>query len=674
MKQTIKKNFLKWIVIILGLSIPIIFLLFIPYIKTGENLNYAWLDLLYTVRGNIQPDKDIIVVAIDEPSFQEINRQWPWPRALHGKVIKNLKKAGAKVVAFDIMFVEPSKYPEDDKIFEKSIRESGNVVLGASISQVQRQGYSQTIFVQPVRELADAAKSVALVNFFPDSDGIIRHGQLIINDTPTLSFAAALLSFQKNKLNEWLNKDIDSLQPFLINFAGKSGSIKTVSYYQVLNMKKYLPENFFKNKLVFVGFASDAAVEITRSAVDAFPTPFFRFSRKAMFGVKIHANALSTILQGLPLKEIENPFLNIIFAIIVSIPVFFRKYPVKLAIVVSGLMGLLVVCSIWLFLKKGFVIYMGVPIVSLTISGVGWGLTGYFSTFKEKKKIRGAFDRYVPPAVVEEVLKNPQLLNLGGEKRNLTVLFSDIRSFTSLSEKTSPEKLIFCLNHYLGKMTDRVFINKGLLDKYIGDAVMAVYGAPIPIDDHADLACITALEMMEALDEVGDFWIKEGLDRPKIGIGINTGDMIVGNIGSYKHFDYTVIGDEVNLASRLEGLTKEYGVPIIVGENTKNSVKKNFTFRELDFVKVKGKLKPVKIFHLFSKGEVDDKLKKMFDEFSKGLSLYRDGKWHQAMQLFDNILKIYPNDKPSKLFLNRCKILIENEPEHWDGTWQMTTK
>ncbi len=674
MLQWAKDNFKKIFFFTIGLLLPIMLLFFAPDFKFGETLNYSWIDLLYTIRGNIQPNKNVIVVAIDEPSFQEINKQWPWPRSFHGKLISELKKAGAKVVAFDIMFVEPSKYKGDDLKFEKAIKKAGNVVLGASISQVKRKGYSQTIFVQPLQELANAASSVALVNFFPDPDGIIRHGRLIINNMPTLSFAAALLSFSPKKQNEWLNRDLYSLQPFLINFAGASGSITTVSYYQVLNRKKYLPDNFFKNKIVLVGLASDAAVEVTRSAVDSFPTPFFRFSRKNMFGVEIHANTVATILEGLPLKEVDSPLLFFIFAIIVSIPIFFRKYPIRLAVTVISLIIFISGISIWLFLTQGIVLHMGVPLFTLAISGVGWGLTGYFSTYKEKKKIRGAFDRYVPPAVVEQVLKNPHLLNLGGEKKFLTVLFSDIRGFTSLSEKISPETLIYLLNDYLGKMTDKVFSNNGTLDKYIGDAIMAVYGAPITRNDHADAACITALEMIEALDEVAPLWIKEGLNKPQIGIGINSGDMVVGNIGSYKHFDYTVIGDEVNLASRLEGLTKEYGVPIIVGENTKNAVTEEFTFRELDLVKVKGKLKPVKIFHLVKRGKVDAKLNELFHKSLEGLNLYRKGNWSDALKIFEEILKLYPDDRPSQLFFNRCKILMENEPETWDGIWKMTTK
>ena len=223
-------------------------------------------------------------------------------------------------------------------------------------------------------------------------------------------------------------------------------------------------------------------------------------------------------------------------------------------------------------------------------------------------------------------------------------------------------------------MTDKVFKNNGLLDKYIGDAIMAVFGAPIPSDDHAYLACKTALDMIKSLDKVGKIWKEYNIPNLNIGIGINTGYMVVGNMGSHQRLDYTVIGDEVNLASRLEGLNKLYGTNIIVGENTYNKVKNDFVFRELDFVRVKGKAQPVKIYELIQDSEPDEKLKKLIQKFSDGLKYYREGKWEKAKEIFEEAIKINPDDNPSKLFIERCKILTSKPPEAWDGVWTMTTK
>ncbi|OCC15166.1 Adenylate cyclase [Dissulfuribacter thermophilus] len=656
----------------IGILVPIITLIFAPTTKLGEITNLAWIDLLFTLRGIKSPPRDIVIVAIDEPSFQYLGRQWPWPRSLHGRLVRKLKKAGAKVIAFDIMFTEPSRYPNDDKTFAQDLAYAGNVILGASITQVQREGYTQIFFTDPLEILSRASAQTGLVNFFPDPDGIIRHGRLFISEYPSLAYATYFQ--QKKSIKNRSTNYNPEKNPFLIDFSGPSGVIKTVSYYQALNMEEFLPKNFFKDKIVFVGFASEAAVEVSRGAVDAFPTPFFRFSKKAMFGVEIHANALNTILSGFPLREIDFKWLKFIYALIALVPLFVRRYPLMLTGTVAALICTMIFTSVSLFFYKGLVLNIGVALLATIFGGLWWGLSGYLLTFEEKKEIRRAFDRYVPRAVIEEILKNPQLLHLGGHKTELTVLFADIRGFTSLSETLDPEQLVYLLNNYLDHMTERVFKNHGLLDKYIGDAIMAVFGAPVPRDDHAYRACKTALEMLSCLEMVGSIWEKRGLKRPKIGIGINTGQMVIGNFGSHRRFDYTVIGDEVNLASRLEGLNKLYGTSIIIGENTQRYVDKKFLFRELDLVRVKGKKLPVRIFELIKEGEADSELTTLLSKFNKALEYYRKGNWSKALEAFQEILTIKPNDGPSKLFFSRCEILLKNPPKTWDGIWTMKTK
>ena len=664
-----KRN--KFLIYLIGFLIPIFILFFFPFTKVGDSLNLWWIDFLFAVRGVEKTPDNIIVVAIDEPSFQELGLQWPWPRSLHAQLINNLKKAGAKAIAFDVLFVEPSKYPGDDKIFAESIKNAGNVILGANISQIKRKNFTQVIIVKPLKILEEACNTVALVNFTPDPDGIIRHGRFLIGKTPTLSYAATSVAY-KNKFPKQQHGIYSS---FLIDFRGPSGNIKTVSYYQALEMDKYLPKDIFKDKIVFVGLASDAAVEVSKGAVDAFPTPFFRISRKAMFGVEIHANTAFTITEGTPLKEIDNIFLIIFFLILSIIPFKFKDHPQRLAIYSIAAIIILSLCSISFFIYKKFVFKLTISLISIVSATTYWGLAGFISTYKDKKMIKDAFDKYVPPAVVNEVLKNPGLLKLGGEKKELTVLFSDIRGFTSLSEKLEPEKLVFLLNEYLSEMTEKVFKNHGLLDKYIGDAIMAVFGAPIPREDHAYCGCKTAMDMINSLEKVGKVWEKRGMPSPRIGIGINTGLMVVGNMGSFERFDYTVIGDEVNLASRLEGLNKVYGTSIIVAENTYNKVKNDFLFRELDYVKVKGKAKPVKIYELIQEDEPDENLKKLIRYFSEGLNFYRDGKWEKAEKFFKKVLEIDEKDNPAKVFIERCKILMTTPlEEKWDGVWTMTTK
>jgi len=268
---------------------------------------------------------------------------------------------------------------------------------------------------------------------------------------------------------------------------------------------------------------------------------------------------------------------------------------------------------------------------------------------------------------------NPDKLKLGGEKLELSVLFSDIRGFTSISEKLKPEQLVSLLNEYLTEMTGIVLENKGLLDKYIGDAVMAVFGAPLHNDRHAYDACNAALEMMSRLKKLNEQWKERGIPVLDIGIGINTGEMVAGNMGSVERFDYTVMGDNVNLASRLEGLNKAYGTNIIISEYTKNKVENEFWFRSLDLVRVKGKKKAVEIFELLGSRKETCPIPYM-EEYNLFMKHYRLGEFKKAKDIVDKILEKHEQDKVVQLYRQRLDLLLENPPAHWDGVYTFTTK
>jgi len=315
------------------------------------------------------------------------------------------------------------------------------------------------------------------------------------------------------------------------------------------------------------------------------------------------------------------------------------------------------------------------PVLTMLTIYLGITIYRYVTEEKEKKKIRGAFQYYLTASVVNEILKDPSKLKLGGDKKHLSVMFSDIRGFTSISEKLSPEELVRLLNEYLTAMTDIVFKYDGLLDKYIGDAIMAVFGAPLDQPDHASRACRVALEMMAELRRLREKWAAEGRPDVNIGVGINSGDMVVGNMGSEMRFDYTVMGDSVNLASRLEGTNKEYGTNIILSEFTYEIVKDEFICRQLDAVRVKGKKKPVRIFELL--GDIDDKpqWQEFLARFEAGLEKYREGKWDEAITAFGRVLELKPEDFTSQMYIERCESLKENPPEgEWEGVFTMTKK
>jgi len=299
----------------------------------------------------------------------------------------------------------------------------------------------------------------------------------------------------------------------------------------------------------------------------------------------------------------------------------------------------------------------------------------YIIEEREKRKIRGAFSFYVNPSVVNEMLKNPEKLKLGGDKKELSVLFSDIRGFTTLAEEMEPETLVNLLNEYLTDMTNVVFEFDGLLDKYIGDAVMAVFGAPLEQTDHPMKACRTALKMLERLGKMQQKWEAEGTPRLDIGIGINTGPMVVGNMGSERRFDYTVMGDSVNLASRLEGINKEYGTRVVISEFTYDKVKDDFFCRELDAVRVKGKVRPVKIFELLALRSEKDPRIDIIEPFAQALRHYREQEWDRAEEKFNEVLSKIPEDVAAQLYLQRIANLREEPPRPgWDGVFTMKRK
>ena len=328
-----------------------------------------------------------------------------------------------------------------------------------------------------------------------------------------------------------------------------------------------------------------------------------------------------------------------------------------------------------LFANPGTCLNIVYPLMALLLTYAALTVYRYISEERERKKIRGAFSYYVSSSVVNEMLKHPDQLKLGGDKKDLTVLFSDIRGFTTISEGLSPEKLVHLLNEYLTIMTDVVFKYEGTLDKYMGDAIMAVYGAPLERPNHPSNACHSALEMMEALGKLNEKWIGEGKKPLDIGIGINTGMMMVGNMGSEQRFDYTVMGDAVNLGSRLEGANKDYKTNILISESTYERVKDEFYCMELDMVQVKGKTLPVKIYQLLSHKQLSDIRHQAISYFAQGLQLYRQQKWDEAIKMFKLVADLDKDLYAANVYVERCLDLKAHPPPpDWNGCYTMTIK
>jgi len=452
----------------------------------------------------------------------------------------------------------------------------------------------------------------------------------------------------------------------LINYLGPAKTFPHYSITDIINGR--LKPALFKNKIVLVGATATGIYDMR---VTPFSTIFP--------GIEIHATVIDNILHQSFLKRpgwtglidiAAIIFLGLIIGIVLP-----RVRAIPGVFLSLLLLAAYILINRFIFSHYNLWLNLVYPVVTILAAYLGITIYKYITEEREKKKIRGAFQYYLTPSVINEVLKDPSKLKLGGEKKDLTVLFSDIRGFTTVSENMSPEELVHLLNEYLTAMTDVVFKHEGLLDKYMGDAIMAVFGAPLPQDDHPVRACMTAIGMMEELKKLQKKWADEGRPVLDIGIGMNSGEMVVGNMGSDMRFDYTVMGDNVNLGSRLEGINKEYGTNVIISEHTYNRSRNEFFCRELDLVRVKGKEFPVRIYELLGERKDSGNGEGFVKLFEEGLAKYKRGEWDEAVVCFQNVLSVRPGDTPSELYIGRCKELKEKPPPgKWDGVYTMTKK
>lgn len=533
----------------------------------------------------------IVIVAIDEPSLQALG-QWPWPRAFHGQAIKNIIQGQPKAIGYDVIFSEPSRVSAaDDQALAQALVGSSVVlpVEGAPLQLRQNQLPLAANVVKSIETISQSAKDFGHVNVLSDEDGVVRTLPVFIDSgekqIPAMSLAVS--SF-------YIGQTIDNLasqtgRVLRINYIGPPGSFKIISFKDVYDGK--ISPEVWHGKIVLVGVTS-------ADLHDSQPTPMSL--GQLMPGVEIHANAIETIITKSFLKDISSAGVIAIIFILSLVCAFSFSFirRIWLAALVSLAAYLIYLgAALWSF-DKGLVYNLVYPSLAFVGSLLATLAYQYFSETKEKRYLRQSFQYYLSPHVIAEIVKNPQELKLGGQKRDMTVLFSDIRGFTTLSEKMAPEKLVAFLNEYFTAMTDIVMSRGGVLDKFMGDGLMAFWGAPQEMPDHAQQACLAALEMGRKLAELKQEWVAKGLPDISIGVGINSGQMVVGNMGSSQRFDYTVLGDNVNLGSRLEGLNKQYQTQIIVSQFTFERVSSQFSCRFLDKVKVKGKEIPVEIYEL----------------------------------------------------------------------------
>ena len=584
--------------------------------------------------------QNIIIVAVDNASLKEIG-QWPWKRSIFAEVLKKLQEA--KSIGLDIHFSEPSRFGnKDDLILQKAFEES-KVPITMPI-ELRSQG---DIAVEPLALFRKFSK-VGFVNVTTDADNIIRkiptHIQNFYNFGSRVSNITEIPS------------------PLRINYTGPAGTYLTVSLIDVLHGN--IPQDLIANKYVLIGATAD-------SLRDVLKTPF-----GPMPGVEIHANIINTILQKDYLHELSPLWSFLLIALITIgaiLEVAFIRNFIQLLLIVLGTILLISIIGISLF-SIGILIPLLYFLLTFIITSAATLAYQYVNESKEKQFIRKSFQYYLSPDVVHELIQNPHKLSLNGEKRKVTILFSDIRGFTTLSETMTPEELTHFINEYLTAMTDIIMDNKGMVDKYIGDAIMAFWGAPVENENQTHDAAIAAMQMSARLVELNNEWKLRNIPHLGIGVGINTGEVVVGNMGSSKRFNYTIMGDEVNFASRLEGINKMYGTSSLISESTAAELVNNDSFflRELDMVMVKGKKEPKKIFELITTlGK--NSAERLLQDFTKARALYTEGKWHEAITAFEYILT-YQDDPPSKTFIERCKEFITTPPSNWNGVYEFHSK
>ena len=532
-------------------------------------------------------------------------------------------------------------------------------------------------------EISAAAAGGGYFNMIPDPDGTVRWFPMAIVygpdifapmtlvaagnylDRPTLAITLYRLGVEQIRIGP-RHVPVDRFGRLLINYLGPPGLIPTYSAAAVLEGR--IPPEKLKDKIVLVGATAVGIYDLR-------VTPFSGISP----GVEVQATVIENLLRG---KFLQVPRFStvVMLAIILGLGVLVGLVLPKLSAAWALVFTLLLVeayigVNYLLFSRPGLQLDLFYPLGEVVLVYLGVTMQRFLAEEKERARIRKAFESYVAPAVVQEMLKHPERLQLGGERREITVLFTDIRGFTTMSEKLDPEALVKLLHDFLNPMSNIIINQGGTIDKYMGDAIMAEFGAPLEQPDHARRACRAALEMVATLQDLNRHWQTQGRPPLNVGIGINTGPVAVGNMGSDRLFDYTAIGDNVNLASRLEGLNKYYGTSILVSDTTAQAMANGFILRDVDLVRVKGKAQGVHIHELLGEGDPDPDLARFLELYHLALAHYRERRFAESLAALAQALEVRPGDPACQRYLSLAQKYQESPPEaDWEAVTVMDGK
>ncbi len=652
-----------------------------------ETLSYRHLLRIYNAPPEVTaPSEDILILYTDEAFYEDYDK-YPLRRTDLATLISRLAAMDAKVIAVDMMLDFNSAYGEDPTL-ALAFEEARNVLLVSQaeiadgeyggmnlaidrFSDITTHGYSNIaansaisesivrlrIHEQPAQQ-GEWPFAVQAVSQFLDAEPVLNDGVLTIGDhiINIDQFNDLYIEFPR------LPSNGEGGMERLHNVIGMPASEILFLDEEELEDLSFL----VAGKIVLIG-------EVAEIAHDEFETPVGN-----VYGVSIIADTIGTLLKGGPLKAapvwLECLSLFLLMVALAATQAISNPLPrnlVSLGIVIAFLF----VTSL-LYVQEGLILSISYGLFASILVIILINARYYLAEMGQKALIRDAFGQYLSPKVVADLMRDPDKLSLGGEDREMTAFFSDIAGFSSFSEKMTPTELVNALNEYLTEMCEVIVNYEGTVDKFEGDAIIAFWGAPAVQPDHAALACYASIDMQKSIKLLDKRFAAEGRPRVAVRMGLNTGRMVVGNMGSAQRMDYTIMGDSVNLASRLEGANKAYGSDIMISSMTYDHVRDVVDVRELDTLRVVGKNEPIKVYQLLErKGLTSGPLADMVAQFEKGLALYNARNYQDAKAVFSQCQALFPDDGPSRVYINRCELFIATPPAaDWDGIFNLTEK
>jgi len=617
-------------------------------------------DVLAVATAPGQSQLPITIVGIDEASFAQVQKKWPWPTDVHAKLVDSIARAGALAIVFDVLLAEPGK-PDEDAAFAAAISRAGNVILVSDHAYQETRYARQWIRVDPLPRFVEAGAAPGFAGVDLDRDQVVRN-----------------MPMGSDVLWRTIVKRVNELHPgmlplnepppgAMIRYAGADHTYPYVSYYPALEADAMLPPDAFRDQVVLVGRDLKANINADVSSADNFGTPFTMKAGWLTPGVEVHANALETALRGDALRPAPawwSALLAMLVSVACAIPMRRWRPFVNILPVVASF-AVLAALDWALFMKAN----IWLPVIGAALAAaftyVAFGSAAYLTESMRKAQIRRAFSLYMSPQVVDYLMADPNRLKLGGERREVTMLFTDLAGFTTFTEELGADKVTRILNVHFSRAEAIIKRHDGILNRFIGDAIMAMWGAPLDDPDQALHACRAAVEMQEDLEVLRGEFRAEGLPEIRMRVGIHSCTAVIGNLGSSDRFDYTAVGDGVNLAARLEGVNKLYGTGILVSGETRSRVGEAVPMRLVDRVIVKGKSEPVDIYTPCAD-------RAMVEHSERAIAAYRERRWDESERAWRQVLERHPLDTIAQLYverIQRCRLVAP--AEEWDGAVEL---